>query len=117
MWKYAIVFPILVGVFIFFSQMFINGKIYDSEINKEKYLKAKDDFLGGRATDAIAAYKELGKYKDSAERFKECSYSYARAKFDAGNFDESFKYFAEIKEYKDVKFYLDKIEENDEIKG
>jgi hypothetical protein len=106
----SIIFGLLVGVIYFFSSMFINHRFYENELNEEKYLKAKDDFLNGRAPEAIRAFKELGKYKDSAEKYKECSYLHAKEKFDTRDFDESIKFFAEIGDYKDAQYYVENIE-------
>lgn len=55
----------------------------------------------GQYNEAIAAFGELGDYKDSAEQIKETTYNQAVALFEAGKYDKAISIFTELGNYKD----------------
>lgn len=55
----------------------------------------------GQYNEAIAAFTELGDYKDSAEQISETTYNQAVALFEAGKYDKAISIFTELGNYKD----------------
>lgn len=55
----------------------------------------------GEYVEAIAAFEELGKYKDSPEKVVECRYSFAQSVYDEGNYEEAIELFTELDGYSD----------------
>ena len=55
----------------------------------------------GQYDEAIAAFTELGGYKDSAEQIKETTYNQAVALLQVRKYDEALSIFTELGDYKD----------------
>lgn len=81
---------IVAAVLIFNAVKLTNA--YNAALSLEK---------AGRYDEAIAAYEELGDYKDSPERIKEIIYNEAQALAEAGEYDEAIAVYAELGDYKD----------------
>lgn len=70
-------------------------------INDYKYDKATALAEEGNYAEAIAVFKELGDYSDSAEKVNECAYSSALALEKEENFAKAAAAFEALGEYKD----------------
>lgn len=55
----------------------------------------------GQYDEAVAAFTELGNYKDSAEQINEITYNQAVALLESGNYDEAISTFTDLGNYKD----------------
>lgn len=75
-----------------------------------EYKKAEKLLSDGKYSEAQELYIELGDYKDSEEKIKECDYCAAEKNLENGDFETAKAGFFELEEYKDAK---DKIKECD----
>jgi hypothetical protein len=65
------------------------------------YNQAETALNEGRYEDAIAAFAELGDYKDSSEKLLESRYMAAKAKLDEGKYEQAMQEFSDLKSYRD----------------
>lgn len=64
------------------------------------YSKAEDLLDAGDYEDAIAAFAELGDYKDSAEQILACKYAWAEDLADDEDYEAAIELFEELDDYK-----------------
>lgn len=79
--------------------------------NDQKYQKANDLMNSGEYDVAIATYREIVDYLDSAEKIKECKYLQACDLTKEGRFNEAYAIFSQILGYKDVSEIINKTPE------
>ena len=65
------------------------------------YNQAETALNEGRYEDAIAAFAELGDYKDSSEKLLESRYMAAKANLDEGTYEQAMQEFSDLKSYRD----------------
>ena len=65
------------------------------------YNQAEAALNEGRYEDAIAAFADLGDYKDCSEKLLESRYMAAKAKLDEGKYEQAMQEFSDLKSYRD----------------
>ncbi len=90
-----IVAPIVVAAIV--AAVIISGNMQKSTAYNAAVALAE----AGQYDEAVAAFTELGNYKDSAEQINEITYNQAVALLESGNYDEAISTFTDLGNYKD----------------
>ncbi len=90
-----IVVPIVVAAIV--AAVIISGNMQKSTAYNAAVALAE----AGQYDEAVAAFTELGNYKDSAEQINEITYNQAVALLESGNYDEAISTFTDLGNYKD----------------
>ncbi|MDE6932923.1 MAG: tetratricopeptide repeat protein [Oscillospiraceae bacterium] len=90
-----IVAPIVVVAIV--AAVIISGNMQKSTAYNAAVALAE----AGQYDEAVAAFTELGNYKDSAEQINEITYNQAVALLESGNYDEAISTFTDLGNYKD----------------
>ncbi len=90
-----IVAPIIVVAIV--AAVIISGNMQKSTAYNAAVALAE----AGQYDEAVAAFTELGNYKDSAEQINEITYNQAVALLESGNYDEAISTFTDLGNYKD----------------
>lgn len=69
--------------------------------NFQAYQSAENLLKEGKYEEAKTAFWELGEYKDSVEKIKDCDYQKAGAFLEKGKYDDAKNLYKELGEYKD----------------
>ncbi len=105
--RWAIIFPVIMFILMVPLPFWQNWRIMDGKPRKDKYLKAREALEKGRSEDAAALFRELGRYKDSEERYREACFMYGKELFGQGRFEESRRAFEDAGDYGEARAYLE----------
>lgn len=75
---------------------------YFSTANLRAYNNADNAYTSGDYNTALTVFTQLGDYKDSANRAKECIYKIAIQEYEAEDFQKALEDFKSISDYKDA---------------
>ena len=90
----------------------IAGVLISNSLQKNSaYQDAVALMESGEYDAAVAAFEELGDYKDSAEQMNNVRYTQALALVDEGNYDSAISIFTELGDYKDSAEQIEQIKE------
>ena len=96
--KKAIRITIIVLLLLAIAGYFLATKVV---IPASNYKQAEKLLASGQYQEAIAAFKNLGEYKDSPERVLDTSYKQAENLLASGQYEEAIGAFARLGKYKD----------------
>ncbi len=107
MQKWTVIFPIIMFIFSVPLRFWQNWWYSDGKPRREKYRKARETLENGRPEEAMALFRELGRYKDSRDRYREACFLYGKELFGLGRFEESCGAFESAGEYGEARAYLE----------
>jgi len=98
---------VVAGVTVFGIVCCIAGTVFIDYMETEKNYKEAVNYIEEKEYDqAIELFSELGDYKDSAEKQKECNYLQAKDDLESGFYGDAIEAFQKLKDYEDSKELL-----------